>query len=50
VTTHDAIRRWVAEQLNLNPDTAEPTELGASPRDVDTSFYAAVASVADRRS
>jgi len=27
MTTHDAIRRWVAEQLNIDPDTSEPTEL-----------------------
>ncbi|MDH6288007.1 hypothetical protein [Rhodococcus opacus] len=27
MTTHDAIRRWVAEQLNIDPATVEPTEL-----------------------
>lgn len=28
MTTHDSIRRWVAEQMHLDPDTAGPTELG----------------------
>jgi hypothetical protein len=28
MTTHDSIRRWVAEQMHLDPDTAGPAELG----------------------
>ena len=27
MTTHDSIRRWVAEQMHLDPDTAGSTEL-----------------------
>jgi hypothetical protein len=27
MTTHDAIRRWAAEQLNIDPDTVGPAEL-----------------------
>ncbi|MFV9456937.1 hypothetical protein ACNJ7E_26345 [Rhodococcus sp. NM-2] len=28
MTTHDSIRRWVAEQMHLDPATAGPAELG----------------------
>lgn len=27
MTTHDSIRRWVAEQMHLDPDTAGPADV-----------------------
>ncbi|MGW5149820.1 hypothetical protein [Rhodococcus koreensis] len=27
MTTHDSIRLWIAEQMHLDIETAEPTEL-----------------------
>ncbi|MEU2004546.1 hypothetical protein ACH47B_26445 [Rhodococcus sp. NPDC019627] len=27
MTTHDEIRHWIAEQMHLDIDTAEPSEL-----------------------
>ncbi|MFD9669756.1 hypothetical protein ACFWAY_50820 [Rhodococcus sp. NPDC059968] len=28
MTTHDSIRYWIAEQMHLDIETAEPAELG----------------------